>query len=272
MHSFRYVAIDLDGTLLDDQKRISQQNVETIKRLQSIGIHFIFISGRHYHEITRPLTKHGITNIRYIVSRDGQYVYQDGQIIHEGSQLTMEEIECILQLSNAHSIFCSNIKQDFIIYRSFYRFIRDWIRNLKGDGIIRIPLIFAKLKRIVVGKAIFFNGELKDIAICTELQKYFTVHFVNNREHDIFPLDVNKYEALKWLSENEKISLNELLYFGDDYNDIECFKYLPHCVVMGNAPKELQSYSSYSNVLSNNLSGVAVVLNCIYSYRDNYEN
>ena len=265
MNTYRFVAIDLDGTLLDDQKRISLLNVKTINRLQSRGVQFIFISGRHYCEIIEPLTIHGITNIQYVVSRDGQYVYKDGKIIHEGSQLSMNDVECILQLSNARQIFCSNIKQDFIVYKSFYHFIHAWIRNPKGEGTLRMPLVFAKLKRYVVGKAIFFNGELKDANSYAKMQKKFTVHYVNNREYDILPVDVNKYEALKWLSEYEKISLNELLYFGDDYNDIECFEFLPYPVVMGNAPQDLKSYSVYSNVLSNNQSGVAVLLNSVYS-------
>lgn len=262
--NFQFVALDLDGTLLDNQKRISPQNVETINRLQSKGVQFIFISGRHYHEIIEPLTIHGIADIHYVVSRDGQYIYRDGQIIHEGSQLSMSDIEYILQLSDARQIFCSNIEHDFIIYRSVYRFLRARVWNRKGDRTIHVPLILAKLKRYVVGKAIFFSGELKTTTIYAKMREYFTVHYVNNREYDVFPLDVNKYAALKWLSEYENISLNNLLYFGDDYNDIECFEHLPHCVVMGNAPQNLQSYSTYSNVLSNNQSGVAELLNHLY--------
>lgn len=257
---YRYIAIDLDGTLLDSHKRISQQNADTINRLQSEGVQFIFISGRHYHEIIEPLIANGIADIHYIVSRDGQYIYKDGNVIYEGSHLFMNDIKSILLISGARHVFCSNNKQDYTIYRSTFCFVRAWLRNRQGDGTIHLPLILAKLKKCVVGKAIFFNGELKDSTICTQMRQNFTIHFVNNREYDVFPKDVNKYASLQWLSKHENIHLDNLLYFGDDYNDIECFEHLPHCVVMGNASDSLKRYSIYPDAPSNNQSGVAVVL------------
>ena len=262
---YRYVAIDLDGTLLDDQKRISSVNVESINHLSSRGVQFIFISGRHYREIVEPLLTYGVNEIRYVICRDGQYIYKDGIILHEGSQLSVYDIERILDISRARRVFCSNTEKDYTIYTSFLRYLKSCFRNKKDDGTIHIPLLLAKIKRCIVGKAIFFNWEVNGENIIEQLKRYYTVHFVNNREYDIFPLDVNKYAALQWLSNNEKINVNELLYFGDDYNDIECFKSLRHCIVMRNAPKDLWKYSMLNDIKTNNEDGVADALLRLYN-------
>ena len=260
---FRYVAIDMDGTLLDDKKHIPQANVDEIKRLQEQGVEFIIVSGRHYHEITDVLAPYGITNVGYIIYRDGQYISKHGEVIHKGCMLTMSDIERLMKITEAREVFGSTIQQDYLFCRSIKTYIKKKMKAPK-DGIKLESLHFAKLKRCKVGKVIFFNGELRDLTKLEKTRQFYTVHFVNGREYDVFPSDVNKYAALQWLSEHEGIDLNELVYLGDDYNDIECFENLPHCVVMGNGPKDLREYSIMQDVKTNNENGVADVLHRIF--------
>lgn len=261
---FRYVAIDMDGTLLDDKKQISPTNAEAINRLPSLDVECVIVSGRHYHEIVDMLAKAHICCIRYIVCRDGQYVYRDGTIIHEGSMLTMNDVGRMLSISGARNVFCSTKDQDYTIYRSFVQYLRVKKSIKRNDSMIHQPLILAKLKGVKVGKAIFFKGELNNKVKYEEMGKYFTVHFVNGREYDVFPSDVNKFAALQWLSEHEGVDLNQLVYIGDDYNDIECLENLPHCVVMGNGPEDLRKYSMIKEVKTNNENGVADVLHKLF--------
>ncbi len=261
---FRYLAIDMDGTLLDDKKQISQANVDAIKRLQAQSVEFIIVSGRHYHEITGVLEPYGITNIAYVIYRDGQYISKQGKVIHEGSLLTMNDVRRMLSISGAKNLFCSTKDNDYTIYRSFIRYIIVR-KSLRQDAkMIYLPLILAKWRSIRVGKAIFFNGELNDRAKYDEMRKCFTVHFVNGREYDVFPSNVNKFAALQWLSEHEGVDLSKLVYMGDDYNDIECFENLPHCVVMGNAPEDLKQYSMMKDVKTNNDNGVVDALQKLF--------
>lgn len=261
---FRYVAIDMDGTLLDDNKQISQANADAINRLPSLGIECIIVSGRHYHEIVTMLAKACISSIRYIVCRDGQYIYHVGAIIHEGSMLTMNDVGRMLSISGAKNVFCSTKDLDYTIYRSLIRYIKAKKSIGKDESMIYLPLILAKWKDIRVGKAIFFHGELKDMFKYYEMRKFFTVHFVNGREYDVLPSDVNKYAALQWLSEHKGVDLNQLVYIGDDYNDIECFENLPFCVVMGSGQENLKQYSIIKEVKTNNENGVADVLHKLF--------
>ncbi len=46
--NIKLVALDLDGTTLDDELKISQRTIEAIKDLINRGIHVAFVSGRTY--------------------------------------------------------------------------------------------------------------------------------------------------------------------------------------------------------------------------------
>ena len=45
--SYKLFVADMDGTLLDDNKNISDKNILTIKKLQDFGIRFVVATGRH---------------------------------------------------------------------------------------------------------------------------------------------------------------------------------------------------------------------------------
>ena len=57
----KLIAIDLDGTLLDDRKSIPQQNVLIIRRLVEAGYQVVIATGRRYYsakKLTETLGGH----------------------------------------------------------------------------------------------------------------------------------------------------------------------------------------------------------------------
>ncbi|KAH8609465.1 putative haloacid dehalogenase like hydrolase [Trypanosoma vivax] len=49
---FAAVAVDLDGTLLDDGRRISELTMRTLRELVLRGVHIVVATGRHLHAVT----------------------------------------------------------------------------------------------------------------------------------------------------------------------------------------------------------------------------
>ena len=57
---YKLIAIDLDGTLLDDKKEISKENVDLIKELIEKGYEVVIATGRRYwsaKELTKNIDK-----------------------------------------------------------------------------------------------------------------------------------------------------------------------------------------------------------------------
>ena len=84
---YRIIASDLDGTLLNDKKEVSPENIAAIARMAELGVYFVPCSGRTLSEI--PENVKSIPSVRYII-------HSDGAVIHD--KVTGERIErCMTQ-------------------------------------------------------------------------------------------------------------------------------------------------------------------------------
>ena len=54
---YKLIAIDLDGTLLDDHKEISKENIQLINKLIERDYEVVIATGRRYWS-AKELTKH----------------------------------------------------------------------------------------------------------------------------------------------------------------------------------------------------------------------
>ncbi len=70
---YRIIASDLDGTLLNNEKEVSPENLEAIDRMTELGAYFVPCSGRTLAEIYENVK--GIPSIRYIIFSDGAVIY-----------------------------------------------------------------------------------------------------------------------------------------------------------------------------------------------------
>jgi HAD superfamily hydrolase (TIGR01484 family) len=55
MNFYKFLASDLDGTLLNTKGEISRENLEAIRSLHGMGVSFVPATGRAYNEIPAPL-------------------------------------------------------------------------------------------------------------------------------------------------------------------------------------------------------------------------
>ena len=84
---YKMIASDLDGTLFNNKKEVSPENLGAIDRMAELGVYFVPCSGRTLAEI--PENVKGIESVRYII-------HSDGAVIHD--KATGERIErCMAQ-------------------------------------------------------------------------------------------------------------------------------------------------------------------------------
>ena len=70
----KLIASDMDGTLLDNEHRISQENVDLIKYAQENNIIFIVATGRAYYEALPSLNE---KNIKSVYNLDCKVYYNE---------------------------------------------------------------------------------------------------------------------------------------------------------------------------------------------------
>ena len=75
----------------------------------------------------------------------------------------------------------------------------------------------------------------------------------------IMDKNASKEKSIDEISKRYKISSNDIYCFGDDYNDIEMFKFCKNAVAMGNAISELKTIAKFVTETNDN-DGVAKFL------------
>ena len=70
---YKIVASDLDGTLLNKEQAVSEENLCAISEMNRLGVEFVPTTGRAMNEIDLSLMK--FPDIRYIIASDGAVVF-----------------------------------------------------------------------------------------------------------------------------------------------------------------------------------------------------
>ena len=103
MSKYQIIASDLDGTLLNSDGVISEENLAAIRELTAMGVHFVPASGRSFAEMPEQIRS--CSDIRYVIYSNGAAVLdrQTGERIL--CCLSKEESSEILDVLNDYDVF-----------------------------------------------------------------------------------------------------------------------------------------------------------------------
>lgn len=258
----KIIFFDLDGTLLTSQKEVLEENKEAIKKARENDIEVCICSGRQLSAVKKYQKMAGAS--KYVISTNGAEIYD----MDAEEELFAIRIEP--EISNAIYNYCI---ENNLFLRVDTKYARH-ISNMKYKVIDEIPLDedFERFSRefnilqISIGSK---NSE--DIDKFLEFFKQFSDLKIENRfitDLTADPLDMvniivksaSKGNAILGLCRYLKISPEDAIAFGDDYNDISMFKTVGHPVAMGNAFDELKALASEVTT-TNNEPGIAQILN-----------
>ncbi|MQS74874.1 HAD family phosphatase [Lactobacillus halodurans] len=261
--AIKLVAMDIDDTLLDDEKQISSQNKETIQQALKNGVKVVLSSGRTFNGMVEYLNKLGISGDNQYIIIDGGGVVQtiSGKIIYQKtlSNQAYREIDNYVQENNLHynavdvlgNTYTSN--NDFI---DKYTILQAFENNkgLKIKTPDQLPKDFEIVKAILNE-----DGEKLDAITEDVLAKFGQKYYVVRTDLgflEIMPKNVDKSSALVHLADYLKIDLKDTLAIGDGENDIPMLKKAGIGVAMENASSKIKNLADRVTD-DNNQSGVA---------------
>lgn len=230
-------AFDIDGTLLDNNSKVTDESREALKKLDDAGIKVVLASGRVFPSIKYNQKLLGITCP--IVATNGSLISLDGREIYKSYYIEDDLLKNLYE-------FCLEYKMDFHFYDedNYYtnRLNLDRIKHLKIDNDFgmnyQVDLI---IKNDPVSylinqgkKAIKFQisgideKEISKEKIIDLLDKDFGEDLYITASGDSL-LEIGNKNATKWTSIEEicdklGIYTNEVAAIGDAYNDIPMIK------------------------------------------------
>ena len=264
--------MDIDGTLLSSQFRISEVDLEALRRAHQAGIEVILVTGRR-HTFALPMAQQLGFDLWLISSNGAVTRSLSGEPFHRD----LLPVETCRQLCGAMREFRGNTvitfdkesKGALVLERmdELTASIRHWLeKNLQFIEFI-VPIEDALITDPV--QAMFCGpiARMQEALSCLEasaLRNQVTVLRTEYPLRDLSIVDVlnrncSKGHALERWARHRGFRRDEVMAIGDNYNDVEMLAFAGAPFIMENACEDLKS-RGWPVTLSNDQNGVAAAI------------
>lgn len=255
----KLVALDMDGTLLDSQKREPHDFADWV-RGHHPRIRTVLASGRQYYTLERQFGD--IKDVALFVAENGAVVFDNGKVIAENSmdpQNVRKTLDVIRTIKGAVPIMCG-IESAYMLeesleamteggkYYARMKIVKDLDRCADIDRFLKI--------------AVFFAGRDAERAYrnLPELPEGVAALLSGDRWIDIANDSIGKGYAVKQIMKQLDLKRDECMAFGDYLNDLTMIQECGESYAMANAHPDIKSAAKYITEYDNDHDGVMTVL------------
>lgn len=261
---YKLVAIDMDGTLLREDKSVSDRTREAIRAAKAKGVKIVLASGRPIEGINRYLEELDlISKEDYVLSYNGSLVLNtETKEVISSAILSGKDIHDLYKLSKelGVNIHAFSRTQGLITPKtSTYTEVE---ANINGIKINEMDFNLVDREDEIVKIMFIDEPEILSKAV-DNLPKYLYDNYTIVRSTPFFleflNINSNKGTGIEALAKYLNIKKEEIICIGDADNDRHMVEYAGLGVAMGNAIEGIKNISQYITS-SNNEDGVAEVI------------
>jgi HAD superfamily hydrolase (TIGR01484 family) len=236
---YKLLALDIDGTLLNNQSNISQANEQFIQLAIAAGVTVCLATGRGYQSAIPYALQLQLSSP--LVVANGSEIWSAPGILHHRTTMpasTIQELREIALQSDvwywAYSVFGVHNKEK-------------WIENESNTEWLKFGF--------------FTEDDLKRERVRNAIQKLDQFEVTNSHPWNIElnPRGISKATGLREVCNIRKIDMSEVIAVGDSMNDLTMIQEAGCGVAMGNAQDELKLAANMVTS-SNDEDGVAEVI------------
>ena len=268
----KMIGLDLDGTFLDSDKKIPEENINTVRDALARGITVLPVTGRPFHAVPEEILT--CVPFRYCIASGGASVHdlQTGEILLEelsptgvAEEVTEKLVSAGFLVNvfihgtgyiNAHEVETAVSLAPTEASKRYMRMFRKPVPNILAlfkdtpEGIEKLTAASPREKDGLFSRA----GELKELLVPYEDR----LNIMSNTEINIeIQSDrAKKGGAMLALGKMLGIRQEETMAFGDSENDLEMIETVHLGVAMGNSYDGLLAAADYVT-LDNDHAGVA---------------
>lgn len=263
-HDYQMIALDLDGTLTNSEKIITPVTLEALMKAQEQGVRLVLASGRPTYGIM-PLAR------QLRMEEYGGYIlsYNGGKIIECRSQrilfeqtLPSDRLYQVFELADKYRLAALTYENEAILTEhpdDPYVQIEAQINHLAVKQVVHLneAVYFPVVKCLIVGEENYLasvEGPIRE-----SLGQGFDVYRSAPYFLEIVPQGIDKGASLARLLQAVRLQREQLIAFGDGYNDGTMIRYAGLGVVMANGVETLKKEADFVT-RSNDEDGVAYAL------------
>lgn len=289
---YKFVAIDLDGTMLNSYGVVTENTKNTIKKIIEQGVEVIIASGRPIDSI-KTIAKE-IGSEKYFIAGNGAITYdiEKDEIIYKknmSKQKVLEVIKICEENSIAYNVYTDKtilataLKHNVLYYHkenlkkeenkktniSIVKNMYEYVKNMQEENFLKITIcdenkivfnsIIRKLKKIdnieVLDVSHMSRKMIKQGTEEVPIEYYYT---------EISLADVDKWNAIEFLIKKLEIKPEEVIAIGDNVNDKKMIENAGLGIAMSGSTSVVTDVAN-DIAPSNNEDGVAEILQKYYN-------
>ncbi|HBN97455.1 MAG TPA: phosphoglycolate phosphatase [Firmicutes bacterium] len=236
MGTYKLIALDLDGTLLNSKREISEQNLYWIKKAEEAGLIVSFATGRGRHS-SEPYWGAVLPASPMIIS-NGAEVWKNHKELSSRNALSLAQVSRLIKLAEEHRVRYWTIKN----------FVDE--ETPEGDEFLKVGMYHSDLRLI---------SRLRDLVASWG---EFEVSASASNDIEINRKGINKATGLAEVTALLGIDPSEVVAIGDSLNDLAMIKWAGCGVAMDNAAEIIKEAADYVTG-SNDEDGVARMIQLI---------
>jgi len=257
-HNVKFIATDMDGTLLNEYSQLDPHFFDLYKQLEDKGIMFAAASGRQYYSLLETFKP--VKDSMMFIAENGTLVMHQGKELYSCSMDTPSIINIIQtarSIEGTQIVLCGKNSayietQDPKALAEFSKYYRrcQYVEDLLAvdDEFIKVAIChFDGTEEFVYPTINAKFGETHQVVVSAKIWL------------DIMNAEASKGAAIKHLQNTLGFSFEETMSFGDYLNDLEMLQESYYSYAMENAHQQVKETARFM-APSNKDAGVFTVI------------
>lgn len=265
----KLIASDMDGTLLNANMQISEENIQAIKYAQSQGVEFMVATGRNRKEALPPLQEAGIDCA--MITLNGAQVFDKSGTSLFTVPISKEKTRSLMDLLREKDIYFEISTSNGIYSESQTRRIENFAIHtaeamphlthkmaiaMTAARLAFLPINYVKdfnelfaIEDLEILKIICFHQDGARVLgpITQEIDGYGDLVVTSSGQNNI---EINHRNAQKGIAvahvaKERAIQLSDVMTIGDNLNDVSMIQIAGVSFAMGNGEIEVKEYAKY---------------------------
>ena len=258
--NYKLVAIDIDGTLLDDHYKCDEETKACLAKLTKQGILVMLCTGRGLISAKQIAEEIGIGS--YLATDNGAVLFhiptQKPLLVHEISREVYNQLIPILLETGVH-LDITSMTHMYTLPHS--EEVAELYKKYKVSPII-VPSLM-DIQDIVIKVTLFAESAILDQVMedLPSLVAPLSVQCFRSGPYyiDLMHIESSKGLTLRYLADELKMAPDNLIAIGNYFNDLDMIRFAGVGIAMENAPFEVKDAADYVTG-SNNHQGVKKAL------------
>ena len=270
----KLIALDMDGTLLDNRKEISPRTLKALETASQKGAETVICTGRVMQGIRDYLSI--LPFVRYCVTSNGASVFdlKENRYLHQ-NLIPTQKAQKVLQLYRSSGglaeVYSRNMSymsmEDYGDLSNRYgasQTVRSYLLRKNEPVESLSQLIESRTEGVEKFNLSFFPAvTYSQIWNRLNVLGGLSLTYSDIRNIEVNVHDCNKGTGLAALAEDLNIPAGQVMAIGDSLNDREMLLYAGHPVAMGNASDDIKALTD-TVIHSNDEDGIAHFLEILF--------